>query len=242
MKFSFGIITGGSKNHRESKDDDEVANRIRKIIESIKIQDIPDVEIVVVGGKNLFHGLSSVKHIEFDESLVTNWITKKKNIITCETHHENIVYMHDYFSLDEDWYKGMISFDKSFHILMNRIVDINGDRFHDWSVYPSSHPWFTKHDDQTFLPYDVNHMSKYQYISGGYWIAKRHVMQEFPLNESLTWGQGEDVEWSLRVLQKYNFTMNEDSIVRLLKPRFASNWKVVGEEGMKIVESLKNNV
>jgi hypothetical protein len=42
-------------------------------------------------------------------------------------------------------------------------------------------------------------------------------MLEFPLNEGLTWGQGEDVDWSIRVRDKYNFSINEKSEVNLLK-------------------------
>jgi hypothetical protein len=56
------------------------------------------------------------------------------------------------------------------------------------------------------------------YISGAYWIAKRDVMLEFPLNESLSWGEGEDVVWSKQVRLKYDFNMNQNSSVRIMKP------------------------
>ena len=42
-------------------------------------------------------------------------------------------------------------------------------------------------------------------------------MEEFLLNENLFWGQSEDVEWSKRIRQKYNFSINENSKVQLLK-------------------------
>jgi hypothetical protein len=42
-------------------------------------------------------------------------------------------------------------------------------------------------------------------------------MTEFPLNENLLWGQSEDVEWSLRIREKYDFSMNKHSSVQLLK-------------------------
>ena len=41
-------------------------------------------------------------------------------------------------------------------------------------------------------------------------------MENFPLNEELTWGEGEDVEWSKRV-EEHNFTFNPYSTVKLLK-------------------------
>ena len=55
------------------------------------------------------------------------------------------------------------------------------------------------------------------YISGSYWIAKKSVMEEFPLNESLCWGQGEDVIWSKQVRERYNFNMNINSTVSIMK-------------------------
>jgi hypothetical protein len=37
------------------------------------------------------------------------------------------------------------------------------------------------------------------------------------LNEKLKWGQGEDVEWSIRVRKITNFSINEGSVVKLMK-------------------------
>jgi hypothetical protein len=58
------------------------------------------------------------------------------------------------------------------------------------------------------------------YFSGSYWVAKKEVMEEFPLNEDLLWGQSEDVEWSKRIREKYNFSINENSKVKLLKYKY----------------------
>lgn len=44
-------------------------------------------------------------------------------------------------------------------------------------------------------------------------------MVEFPLNEDLTWGEAEDVEWSKRVRLHYTFTMNTKSIVQFKKQK-----------------------
>jgi len=53
-------------------------------------------------------------------------------------------------------------------------------------------------------------------------------MLEYPLNENLIWGKGEDVEWSIRIRRKYNFKMNQFSKVKLLKQKdkvFSSSTK-----------------
>ena len=41
--------------------------------------------------------------------------------------------------------------------------------------------------------------------------------KQYPLNEKLFWGEGEDVEWSLRVREVTRFKMNQKSSVRYLK-------------------------
>ena len=242
MRFTFGIITGGSSNLREDSSDDEVSNRINNIINSIQKQKIKKYEIIIVGGKNYYQDNLKVKHIEFDEQIRRAWITKKKNIITQEAVYENIVYMHDYFSLADDWYENILKFGDNFDIQMNKIIDINGNRFHDWTLCPDFHPIFrrTKADTmKIWLPYDVSDMNRYQYISGGFWIAKKDIMKENPLNENLCWGQAEDVEWSKRVLQKYKLTMNQDAVIMLNKPRFANDWTVIDKRVLDFLR-IKN--
>ena len=43
----------------------------------------------------------------------------------------------------------------------------------------------------------------------------KKVMEEEPLDEDIVWGQGEDVEWSDRVREKYKYVMNTHSAVKL---------------------------
>jgi hypothetical protein len=71
----------------------------------------------------------------------------------------------------------------------------------------------------TLLEYDVDveNLQKYMYLSGTYWVAKRSVMQEYRLCESLLHCQGEDVEWCQRVREKYSYSFNPWSTVSLLK-------------------------
>jgi hypothetical protein len=48
-------------------------------------------------------------------------------------------------------------------------------------------------------------------------ICKSKTNPENMLNEKLKWGQGEDVEWSIRVRKITNFEINERSLVKLMK-------------------------
>lgn len=234
MDFSFGIVTGGLHNHRESSTENEVVERIKQIILTIEEQQIPNYEIIIIGGPNEYQNFKNLRHLPFDDKSSFGWITKKKNIITNLSKYENIVFMHDYYSLDKDWYKEMLSYGNDFKLLMNRIFDINGNRYHDWEITNV----FQNAD--TLLPYDVKDLQKFMYFGGGFWIAKREVMKEFPLDENLRWGSGEDVEWSDRVKKKYIFELNYEAKIKLLKPRFiSSDRRVITEEQIKILRNKK---
>jgi hypothetical protein len=234
MDFTFGIITGGSQNHREDTEENLVVERIKKIISTIELQNIPNYEIIIVGGPNQYENINNLRHVPFDDKRYFGWITKKKNIITNLSKFENIVFMHDYYSLDENWYNDMLSYGNDFNLLMNRIFDINGQRYNDWEIVNV----FGNAD--TLLPYDVKDLQKFMYFSGGFWIAKKKVMTEFLLDERLRWGNGEDVEWSDRVKKKYIFELNYEAKIKLLKPRFiSSNRRVITEEQIEILRSKK---
>lgn len=199
MNFTFGIITAGFN--------DEF---LQKQVNSIRALNIPKYEIIIVGNTLVVGDVN----IPFDENVRYMWITKKKNIITCLAKYENIVYSHDYVVYDIDWYDGYLKFGNEFDISMNVIKNLDGTRFRDWCVWEPSP---LGNSAQGIIPYVVSGISKYMYISGSYWVAKKKVMVEYKLNENLIWGQGEDVLWSKEVTNVYDFSMNTHSTVHLLK-------------------------
>lgn len=203
IDFSFGINTSEGSNHN-----------IQKIVDGIKALNIPNYEVIIVGHTNIKED-EYVKVIPFDESVKEKWITKKKNLITENSQYENIVFIHDYNSFDPDWYQGFLKFGNDFKIASTVTLNFDGSRYRDWNLL-----WCqidAVPNMEFILPYSETRLSKHMYINGSYWVAKKHVMEEFPLDESLVWGEGEDVEWSMRVSQKYNFSINTHSIVRMLK-------------------------
>lgn len=135
----------------------------------------------------------------------------QKNLLAQHARHENLVVMHDYVGLHKDWAAGFEIFGSGWNVVLTRVEDVFGRRFYDWtswdsSVYPEYAP----------IPYSVKDHTSYQFIPGAYWVAKTQFMLENPLDESLLWGQSEDVEWSLRVREK-GLVFNPFSRVRLLK-------------------------
>lgn len=225
MEFTFGIITGGNND-----------SMINQIIDSIENENIPNYEIIIVGDCKIVR--KNTKIISFNESTRRAWITKKKNIITHEAKYENIVYLHDYIKLNDGWYNGQISSGNDFKIRMDKIINYNGERFRDWCIWPHNN---NKMDNfigrDCLIPYDIINLSKYMYISGSYWIAKKDVMLEFPLDENLAWGEGEDVLWSKQVREKYEFNMNTNSSVFIIK---GVKDKVFNEPDKDKIEVLKD--
>lgn len=222
MDFTFGIISGGGNEQN-----------INKIIDTIEKQEIPTYEILIIGNTNIHRKNTII--IPFNENIRRMWITKKKNIITENAKYENIVYMHDYIYLLDDWYYGWLEYGDDFKLCMNQILNKDGERYRDWSLW--AYDVEKMLGSRGFLiPYDMDHLSKYMYFSGAYWIAKKHVMEEFPLDENLLWAQGEDVKWSKEVREKYDFKMNPNSIVRLMKQKD----KAFDYSSEKDIEFLKN--
>lgn len=224
MDFSFGIITNGENDHY-----------IEKIIESIYKQNIPNYEIIIVGNTKV-KGINIV-NINFSENQVPKWITRKKNIITENANYENIVFLHDYIKLEDNWYEGQLKSGNDFHIRMDKILNIDGERFRDWCIWC----WNGNFMDEIIgknclIPYNITHLSKFMYISGSYWIAKKYVMEDYPLNENLKWGEGEDIDWSFRVRQIYDFNMNTNSSVKILKD---GKDRVFNEPNEETINKLK---
>ena len=212
MKFTFGVCTTSGNEQR-----------IKNIISSIEKNNIPpaNCEIIVIGNviKPQYSDIS-IKIFPFDESKKDGWITKKKNIITKEAKYENIVFMHDYVTLEDGWYQSMCQFGNEWNLLMNKIINYDGTRFRDWILCGSwtNNPFVEPNTNKGLLPYDEKRLSNWMYFSGTYWIAKREFMLQHSLDESLLWGQGEDVEWSLRAKNYSNFSLNENAVVKINKP------------------------
>ena len=105
-------------------------------------------------------------------------------------------------------------------ILISCLIELqkNGERHYDWNLSRHNRNRFDKHileTNQKLLPYDIAHLSKYMYISGAFFILKKHVANKYKFKESLTWQQGEDVEWSHRVRKEYLFKFNPYSKTKI---------------------------
>lgn len=201
IQWTFGIVTG-FEDHQ----------RLDEIFKSIRDLSIPEYEILLIGGDSneFFNSAEDVRVVNFDESQKPKWITRKKNILANEAKYDNIVLMHDYHVFDKDWYVNFKSFGVDWEICSCPQYLITGARNPmDWSLWDKP-----DHGRAWSLDYDDWSQTQYMYISGGFFIVKKHVLQQEPLDESRGWNEEEDVEWSMRVRNKYIMKCNGGSVVR----------------------------
>jgi len=205
IDFTFGIITAGGAD-----------SNLERIIKSIKGQNMPTYEILIVG-ETCVKG-DFIRAIPFDETIKRAWITKKKNIIAQEARFENIVFLHDYVELCPGWYEGVLKFGNDFKICVNKITNLSGKRFRDFCLFKEFLP-----TESTLLPYSAKltpSLSKLAYISGTYYLVKRDLALSYPLDERLVWNQGEDVLFSQALSRDgVQFKCNPFSTVALLKEK-----------------------
>lgn len=228
MDFTFGIITSGNSN-----------NFIKTIIDSIYKNNIQNFEIIIVGNTNILQ-TDNIRVIPFNENIKAGWITRKKNIIVQQAKYENVVLLHDYITLGDNWYEGFLQFGNDFDFCINKIITINGNRYRDYTLFPSNaaflninyspgndiDPYFY---NNCLLPYDfINNIrtNKYMYISGSYYVIKKHVATTHLLDENLVWAGGEDVEYSKRLHNNgIIIKCNKFSSVYFLKNKHSTSWE-----------------
>jgi len=216
MNFTFAIITDGKQYER-----------VEKIISSIVPQMLPHDEILVVCEQMVAHTGTKTIISGTDKRC---WITRKKNLVAKYAENDNLVILHDYIFFDACWRNNWELFGDDWDYAMN-VIMCNGKRYRDWCAWddPShGYPWtcydtwcpqgYIFNGRPCIVPYEYT-KTQYTYTSGAFFLVKKQMLLDNPLNESLVWGQGEDVEWSIRVREKYEYVMNPTSCVHLLKDK-----------------------
>jgi len=138
--------------------------------------------------------------------------------------YENVVLLHDYVIFHADWYTGFLEFGNSFDVCVNKILNPDGSRFRDFLLFLRYvYAIDTRFESQCLLPYDFKLNSitaRIAYISGAYYVVKKHVALRYPLDETKRWGEGEDVEFSYRTARAgICIQMNKHSTVSILKSK-----------------------
>ena len=197
--ISFAIVTDGKNDHH-----------LQITVKSILDLDLESFEILIVGRSEFPN--PSVKCVAFDESARDGWITRKKNLAVSHSQGDIVVILHDYMKLNRDWTRSNVEAlsNSNWDVAMCRIINLDGTRFRDWTLWAAnsvgiSH-WFIR-TSQNLVPYTNKNLTRFMYVSGSAMIVRRKFLVSNPLDENLTWGELEDVEWSLRVRKFWNYKM-----------------------------------
>ncbi len=190
-KWSFGIVSDGRKK-----------NNINNIISQIHAFNIPNYEIIICGPENeSSYPTANIKvltDLDLYHDLRTP-ITAKKNRIIHSSKFNNLVILHDRISFPDDWYEKMVTYGNCFEILTNKILDeeTHSLRVQDWMVSEIDfNNYETKHIG--YFPYDKWHPNIY--VDGGFIIVKKNIIMAINgYNNSLHWGEAEDVDLSVRL-------------------------------------------
>lgn len=122
-----------------------------------------------------------------------------------------------------------MQFGNDFDAVVCKIRNLDGSRYRDWCLWSRNHSildWIV-FPNRTLIPYEFTQVRSKLYFSGAFWVAKKGFMETFPLNEDLTAGEAEDVEWSKRVQTVTQLRLNAYSEVSFLK----NNLVVMQEPG-----------
>lgn len=183
------------------------------IINSIISQNIPKFEIIFVTENVYKPPVLCIPTITIIiDSDKPNHITFKKNIGARSARYENLCILHDYLYLGPNWYNGILNFKDTWNVCSFQILNLNGKRMSDWVIY--NHPIY----NHTLVVY-TDPASIYHYVPGLIFCVKKEFILKYPLNEDLTWGQAEDIEWSERIKKDnmWNYKFIEGIYVQSLK-------------------------
>jgi hypothetical protein len=194
LKWSFGIVSNGSKN-----------DRVLKIINQIIDFQIPEFEILICGPKPSENLPSQVRMIDDRELYfdVRIPISKKKNKIIDEAIYNNLVIMHDRISFGNDWYQKMCHYGNHFDQICMSILDEDTRtlRVNDWLKIDCD---FTKFKKSKGVALSYEEWSPFVFVDGGFMLIKKHIISKTKLNPFLNWGEMEDVNLSQRLYLEGN--------------------------------------
>jgi hypothetical protein len=117
-------------------------------------------------------------------------------------------------------------------VAVTSILNPDGSRYRDWLLWPFSRKFLRIpfiYALGNLLPYHVNDLTDFMYINRSLIIVKREYFTENPLDDGRSWGEGEDVEWSIRLRNSWKLkffhgltikaSKQKDTAFRLIDPQ-----------------------
>lgn len=192
QSFSFCIITAGKR-----------PDLLNLVVKSIRVQNIPNYEIIVVGK---YHPEPGIIYVPAEEAAASGSLGQMRNLGVAKAQYDHIVILDDDIILTANWYQAFLNFGDDFDILTSRILLPDGTRYWDHATIdgPRGHR-LLRSDEQD---------EQYVYMSGGTaWIMKGYVAQSVHWNETLNFNEKEDVDFARKCQEKgFRILHNPDNI------------------------------
>ena len=201
--WTIAIISGGGNEAR-----------VVRILDSIEAEQIPDVDVLIVGPLPALPLPAWCRHIAYrDHPTDPRFaIGAKKNVAAAVAQHENVLLLHDRFRLRAGWYQAMQQLRTGWDALAMPAHKEGAPaaRLDDWVEYAAgmgeerherrlnsywrTYPFDLHHRYHRRLPYGV--YSDRVTLNGGAFAVKREWLRRIPLHPCLHWGETEDSFWA----------------------------------------------
>ena len=201
--WTFGICTDGKTN----------VHFHQQIISSIRALEIPCFEIIFATEATDFNISEPNVRVLLVQPTLPAHITLKKNKIAEAALYPNLCMLHDYIMLDKNWFKEFNVFGYDWTVCSSPVVMPTCERFNwDWCTWrgPRGH---------CSAPYD-RPVDQDNYVPGMYFCVKKEFLLQYPFDEKLSWMCGEDIEWSSRICNYWNYVFNPNAVVKTLKMKY----------------------
>jgi glycosyltransferase involved in cell wall biosynthesis len=198
--YSFCIITHGKR-----------PDKLRREIESIRAQRIPNSEILV-GGEipaDLGDDLTVVPSVEAARA---GRLGEMRNQLAGRARFDHLVMADDDLIFHADFHRGLQDFGEDYDVMCVRVLSPDGTRYWDWTTFggPRGHVLLDYTEDDPFV-----------YASGAFCVMKAAVFDRVKWDERLGFYQGEDVEFSRRLREAgFSIKFNIHSSVTHDDPRY----------------------
>lgn len=200
--WSIGIPSNGQKNR-------EVLKLIRSVIKAKnyfnkKTNKDFNIEFIIVGDKDSIFKEYNVRFV--NQSIDNNLpaIGEKKKLISTYSNYENILFIHDRYLVQNNFFLGFEKWGYDFEFCTVKQLDINNN-FYDPILKLEN---FDRRNTQMYR-LNQNFNYNFLYINGGLTIIKKSILKNVTFNPILLHHEAEDIDLARRlhnngIIARYN--------------------------------------
>ena len=177
--LSFCIITAGKRNEK-----------LKLLIESIHLQDMPSCEIIVAGAVEDL-GVSGIEYVPMPHAANGGRTSMMRNAAAENSVYDNLVFCDDDIVLAPNWSSALRVAIQDYDLLTPTILNLDGTRHWDKASI----------DQRTQKTLNFNESSPHIYLTSGILVVRAAVWQALKWNERLGFYEAEDVDFSRRAQQ-----------------------------------------